>query len=133
VDRCGQRAVSSDDLDPEALFDLVIDGAGFAGTRAMASARARPGGAIVHIGLGEDTGGLDIRRMTLQEITFIGTYTYTATDFRQTARAIFDGRMGPLDWTDMQPLSDGATAFANIRAGVIPEPKTILVPGNRTA
>jgi len=37
---------------------------------------------IAHIGLGEAEGGLDIRRMTLQEITFIGTYTYTADDFR---------------------------------------------------
>jgi hypothetical protein len=39
-------------------------------------------------------GGLDIRRMTLQEITFIGTYTYTAQDFRDTAQAMFDGRLG---------------------------------------
>ena len=35
--------------------------------------------------------------MTLQEITFIGTYTYTAEDFRDTAEAIFDGRLGHLD------------------------------------
>jgi L-gulonate 5-dehydrogenase len=52
-------------------------------------------GVIVHIGLGEDEGGLDIRRMTLQEITFIGTYTYTAQDFRDTAHAMFDGAPRP--------------------------------------
>ena len=128
VERCAQKAVSPDELAADQQFDLIVDGVGFAATRETASRRARPGGVIVHIGLGEDTGGLDVRRMTLQEITFIGTYTYTAEDFRQTALAIFDGRMGPLDWIDRQPLSEGAAAFRNIRAGTIPEPKTILVP-----
>ena len=83
---------------------------------------------IVHIGLGDGEGGLDIRRLTLQEITFIGTYTYTADDFRQTAQAIFDGTMGPLDWIDMKPLSEGAQAFLDIRAGTVAAPKTILIP-----
>ena len=74
-DRCKQTAIPPDDLATDAMFDLVIDGVGYAATRATASAHARPGGVIGHIGLGEGVGGLDIRRMTLQEITFIGTYT----------------------------------------------------------
>lgn len=108
--------------------DLVIDGVGYAATRADATAIARPGGVIMHIGLGEGTGGLDIRRMTLQEITFIGTYTYTAQDFRDTTAAIFDGRLGALDWTEERPLSEGGQAFADIRAGVVAAPKIILRP-----
>ncbi|MFO8126982.1 alcohol dehydrogenase catalytic domain-containing protein [Yoonia sp.] len=108
--------------------DLVIDGVGYAATRADATAITRPGGVIMHIGLGEATGGLDIRRMTLQEITFIGTYTYTAQDFRDTAAAIFDGRLGELDWTEERPLSEGQQAFADIRAGVVAAPKIILRP-----
>jgi threonine dehydrogenase-like Zn-dependent dehydrogenase len=83
---------------------------------------------IAHVGLGEDTGGLDIRRMTLQEITFIGTYTYTAQDFRDTAAAIFDGRLGALDWCRHRPLSEGAAAFAELRRGAVAEPKIILDP-----
>jgi L-gulonate 5-dehydrogenase len=69
------------------LFDLVVDGVGST-PRARRRPRhaAHPGGVIVHIGLGGGSAGLDIRRMTLQEITFIGTYTYTAQDFRDTAR-----------------------------------------------
>jgi L-gulonate 5-dehydrogenase len=126
--KCGQNAIAPADLETDMMFDLIIDGVGFAATRETASAYASPGGVIVHIGLGEDAGGLDIRRMTLQEITFIGTYTYTADDFKQTAQAIFDGTMGPLDWIDLQPLSDGARAFQDIRAGTIAAPKTILVP-----
>ena len=108
--------------------DLVIDGVGYAATRADACAIVRPGGVIMHIGLGEGTGGLDIRRMTLQEITFIGTYTYTAQDFRDTAASIFDGRLGALDWTQERPLSEGAQAFADIRAGLVAAPKIILRP-----
>jgi L-iditol 2-dehydrogenase len=108
--------------------DLVIDGVGYAATRADASAITRPGGVIMHIGLGDGSGGLDIRRMTLQEITFIGTYTYTAQDFRDTAAAIFDGRLGALDWTEERPLSEGAQAFADIRAGIVAAPKIVLRP-----
>ena len=126
--KCKQTAISPDDLPNDAQFDLVIDGVGYAATRATASAHARPGGVIGHIGLGEGTGGLDVRRMTLQEITFIGTYTYTAQDFRDTAAAIFDGRLGALDWTEERPLSEGGQAFADIRAGRTAAPKIILRP-----
>ncbi|MCP5074516.1 MAG: alcohol dehydrogenase catalytic domain-containing protein [Rhodobacteraceae bacterium] len=117
-------------LDPDTQFDLVVDGVGFAATRATASAVTCPGGVIVHIGLGEDTGGLDIRRMTLQEITFIGTYTYTAQDFRETAQAIFDGSFGSLHWVTSRPLSEGQQAFRDIRTGKVAAPKTILIPAH---
>jgi len=109
-------------------LDLVIDGVGFEATRAAASAAVRPGGVIMHIGLGSAKGGLDIRRITLQEITFIGTYTYSAEDFRETARAIFDGRLGELSWPEIRPLSEGARAFADIKAGRAAAPKIILEP-----
>lgn len=126
--RCDQRAIAPDALDPSEQFDLVVDGVGFETTRAQASAHARPGGVIVHIGLGQSTGGLDIRRMTLQEITFIGTYTYTAQDFRDCAQAMFDGRLGALDWIEERSLRDGAAAFADIRAGRVSSPKIVLHP-----
>jgi len=115
-------------VDGPGAVDLAIDAAGFEITRATASAAVRPGGAILHIGLGSAAGGLDIRRMTLQEITFIGTYTYSAADFRDTAEAMFAGRLGALDWPEIRPLSEGARAFADIRAGRAAAPKIILAP-----
>jgi len=126
-------AMGIDTLDPgaEALpegIDLIIDGVGIEPTRADATAAIRPGGVIMHIGLGSGAGGLDVRRMTLQEITVIGTYTYTAEDFRETAAAIFEGRLGALDWPECRPLGDGAAAFAEIKAGRLAAPKIILVP-----
>lgn len=115
------------DTSPQGV-DLVIDGVGFGATRAAGSQALRPGGVFMHIGLGDTAPGLDIRRATLQELTFIGTYTYTAQDFRDTAQAIFDGRLGALDWTETALLSDGADAFQSIADGRVAAPKVTLLP-----
>ena len=109
-------------------FDVIIDAVGIDATRALAMRAARPGAVIAHVGLGGGSGGLDIRQMTLQEITFIGTYTYTPQDFRDTAGAIFDGILGPLDWVETRPLSDAPQAFRDLRAGTVSAPKIILTP-----
>ena len=116
---------------PDALegqFDLVVDAVGYKATREMASEITEPGGVIVHIGLGDNNGGFDARRMTLQEITAIGTYCYTKQDFADTAAAIYDGRFGSLDWIETRDLSDGANAFSDILAGKVASPKIILHP-----
>lgn len=109
-------------------YDLVIDGVGYSATRATASHAGRPGGVIVHIGLGDARDGLDIRRMTLQEISFIGAYTYTPQDFHDTAAAIFDGRLGTLDWAETRSLEEGASAFSELLDGRASAPKIILKP-----
>jgi len=124
ISRCGQTAVAN----ASGSFPLVIDAVGYAATRATASALVTPGGVVAHVGLGEDAGGLDVRRMTLQEVTFIGTYTYTAQGFRDTSQAIFDGRLGALDWCEHRTLSDGFAAFQDLRAGKVAAPKIILNP-----
>ena len=123
-DVCGETVVDAG----EGQFPVVIDAVGYKATRVTASACAAPGGVIAHIGLGEDAGGLDVRRMTLQEITFIGTYTYSAEDFRDTAQAIFSGKLGPLDWTERRDLEQGAQAFADLRNGKVASPKIVLHP-----
>ena len=128
INNCGQNVLSPDALESGADFDIVVDGVGYEATREMASAQVQPGGVIAHIGLGSAVGGLDIRRMTLQEITFIGTYTYTSQDFRETALAIFEGRLGILDWTESRPLAEGKAAFEDIRSGSVMAPKIILKP-----
>ncbi|MEM6636791.1 MAG: alcohol dehydrogenase catalytic domain-containing protein [Pseudomonadota bacterium] len=123
-ERCHQQVCS----DPTGPYSLVIDAVGYKATRETASRLVEPGGVVIHVGLGDANGGIDIRRMTLQEITFIGTYAYTAQDFRDTAQAIFDGRLGPLDWYEPRPLDDGATAFADLLSKRVAAPKIILEP-----
>lgn len=120
--------VTSPDEVGSKLFQMTVDCVGYDATRAMASAATSPGGVILHVGLGGGAAGLDIRRLTLQEITFIGTYTYTAQDFRNTCAAMFDGRLGALDWVENRPLKDGAQAFRDIREGHVAAPKIILKP-----
>jgi len=125
-DNCNVVAVEKVDE----LFSIVVDAVGFKKTRELASEKVSPGGVITHIGLGEDLGGIDVRRITLQEVSFIGTYTYTAQDFKDTAKAIFDGRLGPLDWIERRPLSEGNRAFSEIREGKVPSPKIVLSPND---
>lgn len=108
--------------------DIIVDAFGGATTRNSASALVCPGGVIVHIGLAEAEGGLDIRRMTLQEITFIGTYTYTADDFGETLSAMIAGKLGSLDWAETRPLQEGQQAFRDILDGRAAAPKIILKP-----
>ena len=115
-----------------AAADTVIDAVGVDATRAASFAHVRPGGVIAHIGLGPGAGGFDARRATLQEITWLGTYTYTAADFRATAQAIFDGRLPVAAHLDRlveeRPLAEGAAAFDALAAGEVAAPKVVLTP-----
>ena len=109
-------------------YDIVADAVGAASTRQLACALAAPGGVVAHIGLEAGEGGLDARRMTLQEIAFVGSYTYTASEFAATVQLLADGAFGEVsEWTDIRPLADGAAAFAALDAGD-PCPKIILQP-----
>ena len=120
--------IVTDNIDFKTEFDFVIDAVGFSKTRQDASALCRPGGIIAHIGLGDGSGGLDIRRMTLQEITFIGTYTYTPEDFKETAQAIFMSQMGDFGWVDERSLDQGQNAFIDILEGKVSASKIVLRP-----
>jgi len=120
--------VSTAQLSTDAGYDLVIDCVGMGATRQQASQSVLAGGMIVSIGLGDSLDGLDLRRFTLQEIGFVGTYTYTHDDFCQTAKAIFDGTLGSLSWTEPRTLADGGQAFTEILTGVAAAPKIILKP-----
>ncbi|MGL4322435.1 MAG: zinc-binding dehydrogenase, partial [Beijerinckiaceae bacterium] len=115
------------DSAPEAdSIDLVIDAVGAQATRAAASSMVRPGGVIVHAGLLPGQEGLDIRKITLQEVTLTGTYCYTPNDFLHTVAAMENGWLGELKWFEQRSLADGAQAFADIDNGTVRQPKLML-------
>ena len=88
----------------------------------------RPGGVIVHVGLQDNEAGLDTRYATLQEVTFIGSYTYTMEDLKVAAAKLHSGAYGSLDWLEERPLSAGADAFSDLHAGRCAAPKIVLRP-----
>jgi len=112
----------------ESSVDLIIDAVGAAATRAAASRMIRPGGVIVHVGLLPGSDGLDIRKVTLQEVTFTGSYCYTPTDFSDTVAALAGRRLGNLAWFHTRPLAEGAAAFADIDRGTVAAAKIVLLP-----
>lgn len=115
-------------LPAESSFDLVLDAVGSGATRKDASRFARQGGVICHIGLQDNEPGLDVRRLTLQEITFIGNYTYTPTDLQAALKAIASGAIGSFDWLETRPLSEGSQAFQDIHKNKTHAPKIVLLP-----
>ena len=105
---------------------MVFDAVGDGHARESAVECARSGGVIVHIGLQDAAGGVDVRAMTLREITFIGCYTYTPSDLRATLNKLHAGALGALEWLEQRPLAQGARAFADLLAGDCAAAKVVL-------
>lgn len=129
AERAGVALARAPEAGPEdASCDLILDAVGATATRAAASRLVQPGGVIVHAGLLPGADGLDVRRLTLQEITFTGTYCYTPEEFRTVVRLLASGRLGALDWLETRALAEGARAVADIDAGAVAAAKLVLIP-----
>ena len=128
------RAGSFEAFDPVAQqpaansCELVIDAVGMKATRAMALAAVKPGGVVVHVGLGDWASEIDMRKLTLAEITLAGVYTYSTADLRAAALALHEGAFGDLAWVEERPLAEGARAFEDIDLGRTPAAKILLRP-----
>jgi 2-desacetyl-2-hydroxyethyl bacteriochlorophyllide A dehydrogenase len=107
-------------------FDCVFDAVGGGVTRDQAILACRSGGVIVHIGLMDNKGSMDVRALTLREITFIGAYTYTPVDLRATLKKLHSGALGDLGWIEQRPLAAGAQAFDELLQGRCAAPKIVL-------
>ena len=110
-------------------FDFVIDAVGSAVTRKTALAAVKPGGVVMHIGLQDWASEIDMRKLTLAEITLLGTYTYSMADLRATVAALDRGVFGDLSWVARRPLADGAQAFDDLHQGRLAAAKVVLEPG----
>jgi len=111
----------------ENTFNIVFDTVGLEVTRFQAIKSVKPGGTIMHIGLTQPSGSFDFRKATLQEITFIGTYCYTNSDFKKTLNILSNKELGSLGWIEYRNLKDGAKAFQDIHEGSCSAPKIVLL------
>lgn len=106
----------------------MIDAVEAKATRVSALAAVTPGGVLMHIGLQHWTSEIDIRKLTLAEVTLLGTDTYTMADLRATVAALHEGAYGTLEWMETRPMSDGPQAFSDLDKGLMAPSKVVLVP-----
>jgi threonine dehydrogenase-like Zn-dependent dehydrogenase len=118
----------SDKMVNSSSFDIIFDSVGLEASRQQAIEIIAPGGSIIHIGLTQPAGTFNFRKLTLQEVTFIGTYCYTNKDFQKTINLLSSKKLGPLNWIEYRKLKNGADAFKEIHDGTCVAPKIILIP-----
>ncbi len=114
----------------ESSCELVIDCVGAKVTRTAAMAAVKHGGVFMHIGLQDWASEIDMRKLTLAEITLMGTYTYSQMDLRATVDLLHAGAFGDCAWVEERPLADGAAAFRDLDAGRTASAKVILRPSH---
>jgi len=118
----------TDSAPADSSVDLVLDAVGAASTRTAALRAVKPGGVVVHVGLQDWASEIDMRKLTLAEITLIGTYTYSTADLRAAVRALHEGAFGNLGWVEERPLAEGAAAFRDLHEGRCAAAKIVLRP-----
>ncbi len=129
-----QAHVGCETLDPrdqapgENQYDYVLDAVGATVTRQQAFVAIKPGGVIMHVGLQDWASEIDMRKLTLAEITLLGTYTYTTADLRATVAALHAGVFGDLAWVEQRPLAEGQRTFEDLDKGRTAAAKIVLRP-----
>ena len=118
----------NDKLIKENNFDLILESVGLEVTRHQAIKSIAPGGTIVHIGLTQPSGTFNFKKLTIQEITLVGTYCYTNMDFQKTLEILTEKKLGDLGWIEYRDLKKGSEAFNEIHNGTCVAPKIILIP-----
>ena len=109
-------------------FDLVLESVGLEITRHQAIKSIAPGGTILHIGLTQPSGTFDFKKLTIQEVTLVGTYCITNKDFQKSLEILKEKKLGDLGWIEYRDLKKGSEAFNEIHNGTCVAPKIILIP-----
>ena len=100
-------------------FDLILESVGLEVTRHQAIKSIAPGGTIVHIGLTQPSGTFNFKKLTIQEITLVGTYCYTNMDFQKTLKILTEKKLGDLGWIEYRDLKKAQkllTKYIMVRA-----------------
>jgi len=117
-----------DEQPPENAYEFVMDCVGAAVTRNTALAAVKPGGVVMHVGLQDWASEIDMRKLTLAEITLLGTYTYSTVDLQATVNLLARNAFGDLSWVESRSLDEGPQAFMDLHAGKTAAAKVLLKP-----
>jgi threonine dehydrogenase-like Zn-dependent dehydrogenase len=135
--RLGAHAVASagrGELEPIASeasggegVDLVVDAVGSKTTKRQSLNLVRPGGAVVWIGLHEDTVEFDSYAITLAEKTVYGSYAAGLDELRQAVELMEQRSVDVESWVQTFPLREGVTAFQRMLEAKGSDIKGVLV------
>ena len=117
-----------DEKIPENSFEFVMDCVGAAVTRNSALSAVKPGSVMMHVGLQDWASEIDMRKLTLAEITLLGTYTYSTLDLQATVNLLARNAFGNLTWVEKKSLDEGPQAFSDLHAGKTAAAKVLLKP-----
>lgn len=108
--------------------DTIIDCVGVQATREQAIRIVNPGGIIVLVGLGQDQSSLSMNHAVRQEITLVGSYTYSDEDFGQAVDLLVGGKISDRQWSTTCSLSEAVDVFASLTDGSAKFSKYIIHP-----
>lgn len=108
--------------------DVVIDAVGATVTKQQALEMVRPGGAVVWIGLHENTIAFDSYKVTLPEVAIYGSYAATLHELQEAVNLMASRRVEVESWIQIFPLAGGVAAFHKMLAANGSDIKAVLVP-----
>lgn len=108
--------------------DIVVDAVGSAASKRASIAFARPGGAIVWIGLHENEVSIDTYEVTLAERHIYGTYGATLDDLTQAVGLMESGKVDMLSWITVDSLGRGVEVFERMLHPSGSDIKAVLIP-----
>lgn len=108
-------------------IDLVIDAVGSAETNISGLNVVKTGGALVVIGLYQNTKSLWSYEIVLGEKQVIGSYAATQEDLRDALNLIASGKIDMTSWVDYYSLEAGVEAFMNMLEPKASHIKSVLI------
>lgn len=108
-------------------IDLVIDAVGAPETNKMGLDIVKPGGALLIIGLYNNSKSLLSYDIILPEKTVMGSYAATQSDMKDALALIADGKVDVSSWIHYYPLENGRQAFFDMMEAKGNHIKSVIV------
>ncbi|GAB3330104.1 galactitol-1-phosphate 5-dehydrogenase [Larkinella ripae] len=116
-----------DQLTDREGIDLVVDAVGNSQTNQQALKAVRPGGAVVLIGLYENSQPFFTYDIILSEKQIIGTYAATQQEISESLALIASGQVDVTSWVHYYPLDDGVAAFTDMLMAKADHVKSVIL------